>query len=363
MRGIAALVLVALAAPSAHADAPAASTTATAPAPTPPPTPAPAPEPAKPAPTVTKKVDRSMVVLDFVAQAPDEAHRAEVTTTLVSAHLQNVRGAKLITTSDVRNMLGVEKQKKLLGCNEDSSCIAEIGGALGARYIVSGSVGKVGSQILLSAAVTDSWTARSVQRLAQTIPDEDALPAAAAVLADGIGDAVGLAKTEEPAAPVSTERGFNLDVKLGNALPVLTGQQHESLQTFNLRLDLELGYFVTAQLSPFLGASAALAKNSNGESLQFIPVLLGAKYYFRPGTPWQPYAGGGIGLGFLAGKLTGDASTNTSFTVTGVGGVAYLPWRHVGFNVEASANLSGLNISGSGLLIAFNIDAGVLFVF
>jgi len=355
MRGMAAFVLVALAAPRAHADAPAAaSTTATAPA----------PAPTKPGPTVTVKIDRSMVVLDFVAQAPDDAHRAEVTTTLVSARLQNVRGAKLITTSDVRNMLGVEKQKKLLGCNEDSSCIAEIGGALGARYIVSGSVGKVGSQILLSAAVTDSRTARSVQRLAQTIPDEDALPAAAAVLADGIGDAVGLAKTEEPAAPVSTERGFNLDVKLGNALPVLTGQQHESLQTFNLRLDLELGYFVTAQVSPFLGASVALAKSSSsGETLQFIPVLLGAKYYFRPGTPWQPYAGGGIGLGFLAGKLTGDASTNTSFTVTGVGGVAYLPWRHVGFNVEASANLSGLNISGSGLLIAFNIDAGVLFVF
>ena len=120
---------------------------------------------------------------------------------------------------------------------------------------------------------------------------------------------------------------------------------------------------MTAQTSPFLGASVALARSSTGETLQFIPVLLGAKHYFLPGSAWQPYAGGGLGLGFLAGKLTGQQSTSTSFTVTGVGGVAYLPWRHVGFNAEASANLSGLNISGSGLLIAFNLDAGVLFLF
>lgn len=305
------------------------------------------------------KVDRSMVVLDFAPQGPEDQRRAESVTALVVARLQQHPGARLVSSADVRSLLGVERQKQLLGCTE-SGCLAELGGALGARYIVNGQVGRVGNKLLVSASLLDARNAHSLAKLAQTLDGEDQLPAASDALADQLADAAGLEPLEKP---LDADRGFTLGLKLGNTVPILTGAQQESLRSFNLRLDVDLGYFVTPQTEPFLGASLALAKGSSGDSLQFIPVLLGAKHYFRPGHALQPYLGGGVGLGFLAGKLAGDKGTNASFALTGIAGLAYFPWRKVGFNLEASANLSGVNVSSSGLLIAYNGDFGVVFLF
>jgi hypothetical protein len=37
-------------------------------------------------------------------------------------------------------LLGLERQKQMLGCAEDSSnCLAELAGALGARFVLNGS--------------------------------------------------------------------------------------------------------------------------------------------------------------------------------------------------------------------------------
>jgi hypothetical protein len=46
---------------------------------------------------------------------------------------------KAITRQDIEQMLALEKQKDALGCS-DMTCIAEIGGALGADFLVTGSV-------------------------------------------------------------------------------------------------------------------------------------------------------------------------------------------------------------------------------
>lgn len=307
-----------------------------------------------------QKVDRSMVVLDFAAQSPADAASAQSVTALVTARLQQHPGARLVTSSDVRSVLGVEKQKQLLGCT-DESCIAELGGALGARYIVSGQLDRLGQKFLLGASLVDARTARSLAKVARPVDDADGLAPAASALADQLADAAGLEPLEQP---LDADRGFTLGLKLGNTVPILTGKQQVSLDTFNLRLNLELGYFATRQLEPFLGASLALAHGDGGGSLQFVPVLLGAKYYFRSGHALQPYLGGGLGLGFLAGKLTGAQGTSTSFALTGIGGLAYFPWRHVGFNLEGSANLSGVNLSSTGgLLLAYNADFGAIFLF
>jgi len=303
------------------------------------------------------KVDRSMVVLDFAAQSPQDGPRAQAATALVTALLQKHPGAHLVTSSDVRSVLGVEKQKQLLGCSDDG-CIAEIGGALGARYILSGRVAKLGDKFLLTGALLDARTARSVDRFAQSFDGDDALAAAADQVAGEVATAAGLA---EVPPPPGSARGFNLDLKLGNAIPQLTSG--ERLDALNLRFDFELGYFVTQHVSPFLGASLLIATGAH-DTLSFLPVTLGAKYYFRPESMWQPYLGGGIGLGFLFGAVDPAAdNTGTSFSVLGIGGVAFIPWRHVGFNAELSVNLSGVDVSGSGVLLSYNFDFGVLFLF
>jgi TolB-like protein len=89
------------------------------------------------------------------------------------------RGYDVISQSDISAMLGFEKQKKMLGCDE-TSCLAEIGGALGVDYLIAGQVGQIGTRYRISLLVVDSRTARVTGRAANFCDqNEDALARAA----------------------------------------------------------------------------------------------------------------------------------------------------------------------------------------
>src|SRR3954469_24747603 len=58
--------------------------------------------------------------------------------------LQNelrTRGQSVIGKSDIEALLGLERMKDAVGCT-DTSCLAEIGGALGVDEMVTGAVAK-----------------------------------------------------------------------------------------------------------------------------------------------------------------------------------------------------------------------------
>ena len=89
------------------------------------------------------------------------------------------QGYDVISQSDISAMIGFEKQKKMLGCDE-TSCLAEIGGALGVDYLISGQVGQIGSRYRISLLVVDSRKARVTTRAANFCDqNEDALARAA----------------------------------------------------------------------------------------------------------------------------------------------------------------------------------------
>lgn len=52
---------------------------------------------------------------------------------------------RVTTARDMAQLLGLERQKALLGCGEESSCVAELAGALGVKALVSGSVARLDS--------------------------------------------------------------------------------------------------------------------------------------------------------------------------------------------------------------------------
>lgn len=70
---------------------------------------------------------------------------------------------EVISSSDIRTLLGVERQKQLLGCG-DSSCTAELSGALGARFVLQSSLTKLGDSLQLSVQMLDSGKAQTVAR-------------------------------------------------------------------------------------------------------------------------------------------------------------------------------------------------------
>ena len=78
---------------------------------------------------------------------------------------------QVISSKDVQTLLGVERQKQMMGCSEGTSCLAELGGALGARFVMSGSVARLGSAFQLSLQTMDTNTTRPVGRSSRIARD------------------------------------------------------------------------------------------------------------------------------------------------------------------------------------------------
>lgn len=70
---------------------------------------------------------------------------------------------KAISSQDISRMMDFEAQKEAIGCSE-ASCLAEMVGAMGAEYLVTGSVALIGEQYLLQLQLFDIVNARVVQR-------------------------------------------------------------------------------------------------------------------------------------------------------------------------------------------------------
>lgn len=67
----------------------------------------------------------------------------------------------VVTAADINALLGLERQKQLLGCGDDgASCMAELGSALGAKLILSGSLAKLGERYQLNLQSIDSGSAQ-----------------------------------------------------------------------------------------------------------------------------------------------------------------------------------------------------------
>jgi hypothetical protein len=61
---------------------------------------------------------------------------------------------RVVTPKDMAAVLGVEKQRQLLGCSDQSSsCMAELAGALGADGLVMGQLAKVGKSFQVNVKI------------------------------------------------------------------------------------------------------------------------------------------------------------------------------------------------------------------
>lgn len=83
-----------------------------------------------------------VAVLDIRSDSLEKEQRDALTQTLAET-LDGFGAFKTISTRDIASMLAYEAQKQILSCSDDS-CIAEIGAALGADLLVSGSIVDIG---------------------------------------------------------------------------------------------------------------------------------------------------------------------------------------------------------------------------
>src|SRR3954470_21966545 len=118
-----------------------------------------------------------LAFLDLAPGADDSKEVAQAAGEQLVVALSETGKFDVITKADVKAILGYEAQAQLLGCAE-ASCMVDLGGALGAAYLVSGSLGKLGNQLQLTLSLIDVTQASVGRRIALPVANEGALPGA-----------------------------------------------------------------------------------------------------------------------------------------------------------------------------------------
>src|SRR5512138_425541 len=77
-----------------------------------------------------------LAVLDFAANGASK-ELPSAATSAAANEIEKLGVFRITTAEAIRDMLAFEKQRQMLGCT-DGGCMAEVGGALGVDYIVSG---------------------------------------------------------------------------------------------------------------------------------------------------------------------------------------------------------------------------------
>jgi hypothetical protein len=118
-------------------------------------------------------------------------------------------GLQVVTSSDLQTLLGLERQRQLLGCNDSSTtCLAELTGALGADGVLLGEVAKVGAQLQVNLKVISGRDGHALAAFARRVESQDllldALDQGADALAREVLAPVHPASTGPVAAAVAT---------------------------------------------------------------------------------------------------------------------------------------------------------------
>ncbi len=107
---------------------------------------------------------RRALVMPLHAVDDVDARISDVVGRAVTAHLAAVDDLEIVSTRDLEALVQLENDRDLLGC-ETTTCLSEIGNALGAEWVIYGSVGWLGGRysVSLNAVETkgDRVTART----------------------------------------------------------------------------------------------------------------------------------------------------------------------------------------------------------
>ena len=158
--------------------------------------------------------------------------KPDLVRTLTDVLLEALRarsGMRVMGRTEVEVILEHEGQKQLMGC-DDEGCEANLGQALKADYLCSGSLGVIGTTFLVNLALTDFATARVTARSSATAMSETELVAAVQRAAEDL-----VAPSDRRKAKATQEAtGFKLTGKTSLAMLDLTASGLEPQVVDNL---------------------------------------------------------------------------------------------------------------------------------
>ena len=118
--------------------------------------------------TAAKPERINIAVTEFISKGGVEQNRMDALSDMMANQIREMGNFKVIGKADISAALQLEQQKALLGCTDDS-CLAEMGGALGVRYMVVGNISLLGKTWLLNLKLLDVRTVEVVKGVSRSI--------------------------------------------------------------------------------------------------------------------------------------------------------------------------------------------------
>jgi TolB-like protein len=125
----------------------------------------------------------SVAVMEFASKGGVTQKQMDALGDMLANEIRSMGDYHVIGKSDISTALDIEQRKTMMGCNENS-CIAEVGGALGVRWVTVGNVSKFGDAYLLNIKILDATNVRVIAGVSKKVEGGesqliDALSAAA----------------------------------------------------------------------------------------------------------------------------------------------------------------------------------------
>jgi hypothetical protein len=146
-------------------------------------------------------VSSRMVVTPIAAQRNVDEGLVNVLGDVMLSELQD-RGLDVVGYSDIKAMLDNEAAKTALSCDA-ANCLAELGDAMGARFLIHSNLGRIGAQYVFNMKLIDVEQATVKKRVTRQVSSEDEA-ALIAVVKSAVSE---LIESEAPAPPSSSSSG------------------------------------------------------------------------------------------------------------------------------------------------------------
>ena len=121
-----------------------------------------------------------IAVMEFASKGGITPQQMEALEDMLTTEIRKLGDFRVIAKSDLDMALQLEQRKQLVGCRDDS-CLAEVAGALGVRWLITGNVSLFGKTYLINMKLLDVPRVRIASSVSKKIKGEqdqllDALP-------------------------------------------------------------------------------------------------------------------------------------------------------------------------------------------
>jgi hypothetical protein len=96
-----------------------------------------------------------IAVFEIRSTADEDRAKLATVADVLANEIRGLGPFQVIGRDDIRALLDLEQQKLLAGCSEDA-CLADLGGALGVKWLVTGNAAFIGKSLVINLKVLDT---------------------------------------------------------------------------------------------------------------------------------------------------------------------------------------------------------------